>query len=63
MSLSTLSTALQSRTAEYIEVLAERRRLDSKYCNAIASDTAILEIFYKMYLAGFIECLSKNKGS
>ncbi len=63
MSLSTLSTALQSRTAEYMEVLAERRQIDSKCCDAIASDAAILEIFYKMYLAGFIEVLEKNKGS
>jgi 50S ribosomal protein L16 3-hydroxylase len=54
MSLSTLPKALESKTAEYLEVLAERRRLDSKYCNAIALNPLILEIFYKMYLAEFI---------
>ena len=40
-----------------------QRLLDVEYCNAIASDPVILEIFFKIYLAGFIDLLEKNKRS
>jgi 50S ribosomal protein L16 3-hydroxylase len=61
--LSSLAKAQRQRIRTGFEILGEQRLLDAKYCNAITSDPVILEIFYKIYLAGFIGLLEKNKRS
>jgi 50S ribosomal protein L16 3-hydroxylase len=61
--LSSLAKAQRQRIRTGFEILGEQRLLDAKYCNAITSDPVILEIFYKIYLSGFIGLLEKNKRS
>jgi ribosomal protein L16 Arg81 hydroxylase len=61
--LSSLAKAQRKETVTCFELLGQQRLLDAKYCNAIASEPAILEIFFKIYLAGFIDLLEKNKRS
>jgi hypothetical protein len=61
--LSSLAQAKRQRIRTAFEILGDQRLLDVEYCNAIASDPVILEIFFKIYLAGFIDLLEKNKRS
>jgi hypothetical protein len=61
--LSTLPSRLQVKATEIFETLAQRRKISSNYCGAAVSSPTILEIFYRMYLDGFIVFLEKNKRS
>jgi 50S ribosomal protein L16 3-hydroxylase len=61
--LGSLAKAQRKEAVTCFELLGQQRLLDAKYCNAIASESAILEIFFKIYLAGFIDLLEKNKRS
>lgn len=61
--LSALPAKLLSKAIACLETLAQTRKLRPNYCIAIASNPAILEIFYGIYLAGFIGLLEKNKRS
>lgn len=61
--LSALPAKLLSKAIACLETLAQTRKLGPNYCGAIVTNPAILEIFYKIYLAGFIRILEKNKRS
>jgi len=61
--LSTLPVRLQVKASEIFETLAQRRKISLNYCGAVVLSPAILEIFYRIYLDGFIVFLEKNKRS